>query len=112
MATTLVSAKQQAVGTTPVAVGNYSAPSANTGVVVTGLLASNRTNTTINATLYIQPLSGPATYLLFNSAIPPGGAITVADEGNRITLASGDQVVALAAQAAAFDVTMSVAQIN
>lgn len=116
MSTSLKSLRSAAIGTSAVAIGGYVAASVTTGVVVTGLVLSNRTASSVQVNVQIIPGGGGdtqiATYLAQGTTILPGGTIVLADEGNRVTLNAGNQIQVLSTAAGSVDATMSVAEIT
>src|SRR5436305_543357 len=91
MSTSLKRKSSAAIGTTPTAIGAYTAPSVTTGVYVTGLTCANITGASIQVTVDIY--DGVTHFnLVKNAPVPNGGSLVVADEGNRQVLNSGDQV--------------------
>jgi hypothetical protein len=114
MSTVLRSLRSSAIGTSTVNVGNYTAPSVTTGVVITGLLCVNRSGSTITVSVSISPGSDTqnGTFLVSGGSILPGGSLTLADEGNRLTLNATNVVQAASSLASSLDITMSVAEIT
>lgn len=112
MSTSLKSERSQNIGTTPVAVGTYTAPSVTTGVYVTGLCVANVTASTV-VTVNVDLWTGSvATNIVKGATIVVGGSLLLASEGNRIILNSGDQVRVTSSAATSVDATLSVAEVT
>lgn len=111
MATVLRRKSSAAVGTTPIAVGAYTAPSVTTGVMVTGLSCANITGATVTVTAYIY--DGVTQFNIVKTAVVlSGGNLTLADEGSRFVLNAADQVFVVSSAASSVDVIMAVAEIT
>lgn len=111
MATTLRSLRTANIGVTSIVIGNYTAPSVPTGVVITGLSIANTTSSVLNVNVYMFD-GTTVTHIAWNNTVPPGATIHLADEGNRIHMNAGDQMITLASVAASIDAIMSVAEIS
>lgn len=111
MATTLRRKSSKSVGTTATLVGGYTAPNVTTGVYVTGLIVANTTGNSVLAT--VDVFDGTTAFNLCVSApVPAGGSITLADQGNRQVLNSGDGIRVTSNAAASLDANMSVMEIQ
>jgi len=111
MATVLRSERSQSIGTTPTAIGGYSAPSVTTGVYVTGLSVANTSGASVTVTVDLWTGS-VATNVVKGATVVVGGAVMLADDGNRIVLNSGDQVRVTSSAVTSLDAIMSVAEIT
>lgn len=114
MPTVLKSLRSSTIGTSPTTIGTYTAPTVATGVVVTGLLLTNRSGSTITVSVAIGVGSDPqpGTFLVSGATLLQGGVLILADDGNRLTLNATDYIYATSSLAASLDVTMSVAEIT
>lgn len=111
MATVLRRKSSAAVGTTPIAVGAYTAPSVTTGVMMTGLTCANILASIITVTVYIY--DGVTQFnIVKNAVVMPGGNLTIADEGTRFVLNASDQVFVVSNVASSVDAIMAVAEIT
>ena len=111
MATTLRSERTSGIGIVATQIGNYTAPSTTTGVVVSGLSVAN-TNLSLPILVNVYLFDGVTPiYLVKNCPIQPGSSVNFADQGNRITLNANDQVFVVSSISASADVIMSVMEI-
>lgn len=111
MATTLRGLRAQSIGTTPIVVGSYTAPSKTTGVMLVDLTISNTLNgPTIVVTAAIKNGS-TVTNLCVNAVVMQGGAIEVCD-GKPKVLNSGDQIIVNSNQLTSCDVVASVSEVD
>jgi len=111
MSSVLRSLRTAGIGTTAAVIGAYTAPAVTTGVVISGLTLANQIGSVIAVTCYINS-GGTNYYLCVGAGLLPGGSLTLADEGNRIVLNSGDTVVVQSNTAASVTAIMSVAEIT
>ena len=112
MPSTLRSVRSSGIGTSAVPVGNYTAPSVTAGVAITGLSIAN-TSPTLAVTVNVAVTDGSTpNYLAKNCQILPGSSVNLADEGNRVTMNSGDQVLVTSSVVASVDAIMSVCEIT
>lgn len=111
MSTQLIAARTSGIGTSATVVGGYTAPNLTTGTAITGLSFCNTVSTSVFVSVYIQNGIN-ITFIAKNTVIIPGGSLNVADEGNRIVLQSGDQVVAVSNTPSSVDAIMSLTQIT
>jgi len=85
----------------------YTCPAA-TQTIIVGLRAANADgtiNTTVGVRKYIAATLDQKMVTGLNTELPVGSALNIAD-GNRIVLAPGDKIQAIAGDAAAVDLTM------
>ena len=112
MPSTLRSERTNNIGTTATAIGSYSAPSVTAGVAITGLSIAN-TSPTLTITVNVSLFDGATQiYLIKNCQILPGSSINLADDGHRITMNSGDQVMVTSSVVSSVDAVMSVCEIT
>ena len=111
MATSAKRKYSKNIGTTPVAVGGYVAPAVTTGVYVTGLTVCNNLGAPVNVTVDVYDGVAHAN-LCFNTSIPVGGSINLANENNRVVLNVNDQVFVTSGSASSVDAIMSVSEIQ
>lgn len=101
-----------AVGLTTTVVGGYTAPAATTGTFITSLtLANVLFGPSIVVSVDIFDGTGAA-HIVLNALIMQGGNISLASEGARIPLNTGDQVRVTSNLANSCDVIMGVAEIS
>jgi hypothetical protein len=111
MATTLRRKFSVNIGVSATQVGAYTAPSVTTGVFLTGLCICNVSGSSITVSADIFDGSTHA-HLIVNATVPVGGAINLADYGNRIILNSGDQVFVTSSAVTSADAILSIEEIQ
>lgn len=112
MATVLRRKSSKSIGTTPIAVGAYTAPSVATGVFVTGLTISNTLpSTSVNVRVDVFDATTHF-FLCVDAPVPVGGSISLADNGHRLVLNGGDQIFVSSSASSSLDVNMSVSEIT
>lgn len=82
--TTFANAKNNSIGTSPVAVHTNSQTQPD---VIIGLMIGNKTASVINVDLSISGID-----ILKSAAIPAGGALPVVDQGGKIPLENGEAI--------------------
>lgn len=111
MSTSLKSLKAQSIGTTPVQLGAYTAPSVTTGVLVFDLTVANILNApTIVVTVQIKN-GATVTNWIVNAVVMQGGLIQLVDDEPKC-LAPGDQIFVSSNLANSCDAIASVSEIT
>jgi len=78
----------------------------NATLIILGILASNKTNTSANVDIYIDKNSGDNVYLIKDAPVPAGSTLEIIN-GNKIILESSDKIQARSGTATAIDLTVS-----
>lgn len=104
--------RSQAIGTTPVILGGYTAATHTVGTVVSALTIANVLNgPTIVATVVIKN-GATVTNWVLNAVVMQGGCLVLADENVRHALANGDQIVISCNIASGVDAIGTIAEID
>lgn len=96
-----------AIGTSPVKIGDYHL-GINTEGTVMGLSIANITPVPTTASAFIQREDGVETYLLKDALIPTGNSILFTESDFKLHLIAGDSIWVSAGAPDSVDVTLSV----
>lgn len=108
MANTFTRKLSQNVGTTPTAVGSYTA---NTTAVVVGLTVTNVSGSAIAANVFIN--DGAAnTYIAASAPISSGSSLVAIGGDQKVVLLAGDKIFVQSSASSSMDAVLSILEIT
>jgi len=95
------------IGTANVLVGSYTI-SNNMRTVVIGLVISNTSAATVNASAMFADNTAANTYIIKDAPIPAGGSLVVVGGDQKVVMTEGDKIFIRSSAASSLDAIMSI----